>query len=253
MRGAIVVAVLFALGGGVVRADSEQARKERAKALFDAGAARYDVGKWEQAVDYFTKSYDEWPYPETLFGLCQAERQLKNFEKAVFFCKAYLRNQPDAENRATVEDLVREMEKTIDQQNAARERPPEGVQVVQQGATPANTTVRLETRHRQWYEDKWGWGVTSAGLVAAGIGGGFFISASDLRGQIPGAATEFDRQQLRSKAADHDTIGIALTIGGGVVLGLGVGLLIWNPQPHHTHAAVAASGGSAWALIEGEW
>jgi tetratricopeptide repeat protein len=92
-------------------ASPAHADKARAKQLYTDGRKAYDLGKFAEAADLFEKGFAEQPDAVFLYNLGQCHRQLGNNDRALFFYRGYLRNKPDAENRAQVEQLIADLEK----------------------------------------------------------------------------------------------------------------------------------------------
>jgi tetratricopeptide (TPR) repeat protein len=275
IRRLIIIAIALLLGAGPAFAkkdpEGDPDRKTRARALLKEGRARYDLGKFDEAIRLFETSYEVYPYPEALFNLGQCHRQLKNFERAVFYYRAYLRNKPEAKNRDEVEQLITEMEALDKQQKEQAEKPPAGtaepgVGEPKQGPVdpvkepvkaPVSEPVReppspqVEMVRARWYEDKWGWTAAGVGVVSLGIGLGYLKSADTLRGELAGASTESERLQLREDADSHESIGLPLAIAGGVITAGGVFLLAWNPGEERVVPSVSADSGRAWVFVSG--
>ncbi len=62
-----------------------------------------------------------------LYNIAQSFRLSRGYDDALFFYKSYLRNAPEAENRAEVERRIAEMQLAVDQQNASAKPPNEVV------------------------------------------------------------------------------------------------------------------------------
>src|SRR5580700_4366913 len=96
---------------------SPQALKEARKLTGDA-TVEYNVGRFDEALDLYTKAYERYPKPVLLFDLGQCHRQLGHYERALFFYHGYLRGQPNAPNRALVEKFIDDSQKQLDAQRA---------------------------------------------------------------------------------------------------------------------------------------
>ncbi len=83
-------------------------KKTEAKLLFKRAQLAYKLGKFENALGEYSKAYEMLPLPGFLFNIGQCHRQLGAYERAVFFYKGYLREKPEAKNRALVGDLIQE-------------------------------------------------------------------------------------------------------------------------------------------------
>ncbi|MEJ7600111.1 MAG: tetratricopeptide repeat protein [Kofleriaceae bacterium] len=94
--------------------------KEDARAHVVVADTHFKLGRFEQALEQYTKAYELFPVPALLFNLGQCHRSLRQWERAIFFFKGYLREAPNAPNRAIVEDLIRENELAAREEAAAR-------------------------------------------------------------------------------------------------------------------------------------
>lgn len=92
-----------------------QAKAEAKRAQLDYKLARFD-----EALQGYSHAYELFPTPAFLFNLGQCHRNLKNYERAVFFFEGYLREQPkiDPEQRALTEDLIAESKAALDRERA---------------------------------------------------------------------------------------------------------------------------------------
>lgn len=93
-------------------ADDKPAPEAIAAARDHARRARslFDLGKFDKAMQEYEAAYLAVPNPTLLFNMGQCQRKLGNGQQALAFYKSYLRNQPDAPNRAEVEKLIRDLE-----------------------------------------------------------------------------------------------------------------------------------------------
>jgi tetratricopeptide (TPR) repeat protein len=113
-RGALVVAAL-AIGTTAAAATPLETAKEFAT----HASIEYKVGHFEQALDLYGKAYESYPTPALLFNIGQCHKMLKNYERAIYFFHGYLRDAPEAPNRAFVEKLMAEAQADLDAQRAA--------------------------------------------------------------------------------------------------------------------------------------
>jgi tetratricopeptide (TPR) repeat protein len=105
MRIAHVVLLVASLVPSVSRAD-----KEAARAHYAEGQKQYNLGRFQEASVSFEKAYEAHPDPALLFNLAQCYRQLGNKDRALFFYRGFIRNKPNAPNRADVERMIKELE-----------------------------------------------------------------------------------------------------------------------------------------------
>ena len=119
MRAAAVAMLgLFALGGVARGEDAKLARQH-----FEAGSKLYDLGKFADAAHEYEEAYKAKSDPALLFNIGQAYRAANKPDDALLAYKAYLRNAPDAPNRAEVETHILKLQKTIDERQAVKPSP----------------------------------------------------------------------------------------------------------------------------------
>jgi tetratricopeptide (TPR) repeat protein len=144
---------------GIETADARGANprsdaRAQARAQVKKGQLDYKLARFEQALQEYSRAYELYPAPALLFNLGQCHRNLKNYERAIFFFEGYLREQPriDPDQRALTEDLIAESRTALDRQNAearaaaARFAPPPMASLpARQTATiPARLSLRSE-------------------------------------------------------------------------------------------------------------
>jgi hypothetical protein len=98
--------------------------KKAARPYYERGATEYNLGHFADAIAQFEKAYELDPAPILLFNIAQAHRQNGNNERAAFFYRRYLEQEPNAANRADVEKRIKDLEDAVRQQNDIKHRPP---------------------------------------------------------------------------------------------------------------------------------
>jgi tetratricopeptide (TPR) repeat protein len=139
-RAVIVVIVTLAIAGSA-RADN----KDQARVHVQAADIDYKLGKFDEALAEYSKAFELFPAPPLLFNLAQCHRNLKNFERAIFFFEGYLRESPNAPNRALVEDLLKESRAALDQQRSD--------EAARKAADDARLRAATEEAHRHMEDD----------------------------------------------------------------------------------------------------
>jgi hypothetical protein len=118
----VVCTLACVLGAaGPTRADVDE--RSKAKALYNAGIAHYNLAEFKDALDSFKEAYRVHHDPVLLFNIAQCHRQLGEFAAAATFYRSYRRESPDAANRADVDRLIRDMDRAV-QEERARQPPP---------------------------------------------------------------------------------------------------------------------------------
>lgn len=258
MRRLLVVPIVVCVAAsGIARtvAAADGERKNRAKTLWKEGIARYNLQRFDQAIDLFERAYEIYPFPNILFNLGQAHRYRKGYEKAIFYYEAYLGEKPGADDGAQVRSIIVDLKQLLEAQKSSDEKPPDGVQAPpapiegMDDAEPTNPSPRKLTPPGStnplsvtpvsgsaaesappWHRDTWGWVLVGSGVIGLGVGGGFVWSSSSLNDEAD-SADELDVADLRDRARTHETIGIATAAIGGGLLAAGIVKLIVHDGP----------------------
>lgn len=110
-----------------------------ARALYDAGVVAYEQGRYENALDYFSRAHELSTRPQLLFNIASAADRLRQDQRALDAYRAYLEALPDAENRAAVESRVRILEEQL---AAAETQPAEPIEApVEEASVEAQQTA----------------------------------------------------------------------------------------------------------------
>jgi len=117
--------VLFLYGFALpALAESETQKKQAAKEHYEVATRFFDLGKYGEAIQEYEAAYLLVPDPNLLYNIGQAYRLWDRPEEAVRSYKNYLRNRPDAPNRAEVERRIAELERrSTEHTKAAPESP----------------------------------------------------------------------------------------------------------------------------------
>jgi tetratricopeptide (TPR) repeat protein len=171
---------------------------ERARALFREATRDYNLGEFRQALGEFRAAYKEYQEPRILFDIAQCHRQLDDKAQAITLYRSYLRELPDAPNRAQVESEIASLDVQLHAQPAATAPAPPAVEVPRTAVVtapvlapvlaidvraPAPTPTRTPLVKKAWF-----WGVIggAAAVVALGVGLGVGLSSN---ASYPSAST----------------------------------------------------------------
>jgi tetratricopeptide (TPR) repeat protein len=135
----------------------------RAKALFEVGMKHYQVGEYKEALESFKAGYFAKRNPAFLFNMGQCYRMQGDLDGELREYRAYLRESPDANNRADVEQFIAEAEK-----EQARRQVEKAAASAPAAAQPAPVAPTPEPAPRR----RWWIGVVvgvAALAVAAGV------------------------------------------------------------------------------------
>jgi tetratricopeptide (TPR) repeat protein len=134
-----VAALLLALGAPAGAAGLT--KREQAKAAVEKGETDYKLGRFEEALEEYSHAYELFPAPALLFNLGQCHKQLKNYDRAIFFFEGYLRDEPRPTNRRLAQDLIAESRAELAKQQAASAASPESRSTVAPASTAEATTA----------------------------------------------------------------------------------------------------------------
>jgi tetratricopeptide (TPR) repeat protein len=131
---------------------AEDAALKRAQVHFRKGEKLFALGRFEDALAEYQQAFEEYPLPEFLFNIGQCDRNLGDYDEAIFSFRKYLRLKPDAENRDATEELIAELEaeKARNPSRPAKER----VKPVADGKPEGN---RGAAAHKPIYAKWWFW------------------------------------------------------------------------------------------------
>lgn len=135
-----LVAAAVAVAFVVLAAQTAHANPETdAQGYFKRGVKLYNLGHFQEAIPEFEKAYDLDPQPILLFNIAQSHRQNGNKERALFFYRRYLEQEPNAAKRADVEQRMKELAQALQQENEQKQKPPTEVTPPPPNTAPPTT------------------------------------------------------------------------------------------------------------------
>src|SRR5439155_24721837 len=102
--------------------------------LYQSDTAPYDLGEYPAALDEYKQAFRLRPDPAFLFNIGQCYRKMNQPEEAALAYRSYLREAPEARNRAEVERAIEEMDRAAAAQRA--NKPPVGTEPPQAERPP---------------------------------------------------------------------------------------------------------------------
>ena len=167
------------------------------RGLFERAEAKFNVGRFDEALVDYQAAYDVEPLPAFLFNIGQCYRNLGNYERAQFFFRRYTVLAPRSPNRAAVERLIAEMDRLAGEREDAKAddqptitpppalaapAPAEHPAVPPLSASAAKTSddrARTPVYRRTWF-----WVAASAVVVAGGVATAFAVTRDDPRSSL---------------------------------------------------------------------
>jgi tetratricopeptide (TPR) repeat protein len=191
-----------------------------ARALFLAGKAAFEEGRYDTALGYFQASFDQSERPALLYNIAQCHDRLRQDEQAVAAFEKYLELAPDAPStRSIAENRLRVLRAAIAEREAAR--------TPDAGTTPsaresADAPTDSGRRVARWLAPATALG----GVVIAAGGTALMITgrnhADDVENARVGSSYPSLRDELhqaeREWRAGGALVGVgAVALGGGLV------------------------------------
>jgi len=203
---AAAIAVALAAVAPRAWATADAAAVERpGRAFFEQAEAKFNTGRFEDALVDYQAAYDAEPLPAFLFNIGQCYRNLGNYERAQFFFRRYTVLDPRSPNRPAAERLIAEMDRLAGEQAGASERaesPPPGPLDI---SIPQTTSARGQSERaatagpaafmaeparapaaasRPIYRRTWFWVAVAAVAVAGGVAAAYAVSHDDPRSSL---------------------------------------------------------------------
>lgn len=211
-------------------AEPEGPMHPAAQALYDRALAEFSAHEYAGAIRDSEAGYAIDPRRDFLFMEAQAKRLAGDCRGAVALYQRFLTTAPpQVQVDATHIALAR-----CAQELASR--PP--VVVV---APPPPAPPPPRQRPPRWWRDPWGLSLSAAGLVAVGVGVGWFVAAQVARSDAnaAGSYAEFDARWSTAESR-RDVAAVAWAVGGAALIAAGARFLIVRRH------ARAAEGLSMW-------
>jgi tetratricopeptide (TPR) repeat protein len=163
---------------------------DEAKSLVRQGNAKFEVGKYDEALKLYERAYNLRQEPKWLFNMAQAQRELKNYPEAIRLYELFLAKIPDHPDKAAVLKLVEELKVKQTQLTAEakqraeaaarqkaeelrrqeeRERERQRQQLLLAQAQRAGQGDQLPSR--PWYKRWYVWTIVGAVVAGAVVGG----------------------------------------------------------------------------------
>jgi tetratricopeptide (TPR) repeat protein len=126
VRLTLLFALVLAASPRAAFADDPATRAARRH--FDRGEKLFALGKFDEALGEYQQAFDAKPIPDFLFNIGQCYRNLGDYDQAIFSFRKYLKLEPDAPNKESVQQLIDDLEAKKERDSGkkliGRQRPP---------------------------------------------------------------------------------------------------------------------------------
>ncbi|MBN2577356.1 MAG: tetratricopeptide repeat protein [Deltaproteobacteria bacterium] len=238
-----ILTVLFTFSFATVLArpgQAERREKNTAESHYQRGMKAYTLGKFPEAIEEFEKAYELRSEPVFLYNIAQSHRQNNSPQRAIFFYRRYLEAEPQAKNRADIEQRIQDLQANLNgkPENATEPAPAPVAQPVPPQPLPPPQPVVVQpmvvAQSQAQPDADAGRGLRIGGIVTgavglAGIGAGifFFLHANSLYeeatkpGSVYDAAKDDSSKTFRGLGWAAVGTGAAAVVTGGVLYFLG--------------------------------
>jgi tetratricopeptide (TPR) repeat protein len=93
-----------------ISAHAEDRATKAAQKHFEKAQKLFNLGKFDEALTEYEAAYEAKPLGDFLYNIAQCYRNLEDYDRAIFSFKKYLKEKPDADDRAQVEKFIDELE-----------------------------------------------------------------------------------------------------------------------------------------------
>lgn len=203
-----------------------------AKQAFEDGKRAYNLGKYEDAIVLFEKSYQESGQAVLLFNLGQSQRLAGHKAEAISTYKAYLREDPNTKIRSLVESKLRELEETpattATAPTSLKYIPPQPSDVVDPFVDPFAPVVTAPAPAARRAPSRWSTrtiaaavatGVLTSAAVIVGLGANSLHTSLATGCAKTGGCSNSQVNDLRSRALFTNIL-LAGSAGAGVTTGV---------------------------------
>lgn len=155
--------------------------KSLAKKAYEKGMGHYQRDDYDRAIEQFDVGYRLVPQPVFLYNIAQAHRLAGRSERALEYYRRYLRESPDAKNRAEVEGRIDTLDRALAEARAPKLKLPDDTPASEPAPAPLAAPLspkELRVRTDGGGSKKWPivvGVVVGAVVVGAGVGLGVYF------------------------------------------------------------------------------
>src|SRR4051812_8919928 len=110
----------------VARGANDARRRAEAKAEVERAEVQYKLGRFDEALEGYSRAYELVNAPGLLFDIGQCHRNLRSYERAIFFFGEYLREETRPERRALANQLIAESRSELEKRRQPPAEPDDG-------------------------------------------------------------------------------------------------------------------------------
>jgi tetratricopeptide (TPR) repeat protein len=150
-----------------------------ARLHFESAQRHYKVGRFQEAFQDYQRAYELAPFPDLLFNMGQCQRNLKDYDRALFFFRSYLKEKKNATDRVRIEQLIAQLE---GERTSVATVPTASVAIAEPEPAPPLTAPPAIEPAADQHDQKsgsifrtwWFWAIV--GAAALGAAGGVYVA-----------------------------------------------------------------------------
>jgi tetratricopeptide (TPR) repeat protein len=226
VRSAVAVAVLLWCAGAARAADAPPTTPEQfeqSRQAYAEGAAAYERGAYDKALEHFQNAYDLAPSPEFWFNIARCHERLGRWGEAAAAYERYLAGKPTVEDAVQIRERISDLRVRAAEVARLQQPPPAPVVIAPPPSQPSLRVPALVML-----------GVTVA--LAAGGTGAYFSEWSDYQAQksaCMGRCSPMQLDGLRTRVLTAQVAGGVLWALAGTALVADV--ILWIAEARRGH------------------
>ena len=227
-------------------ATADPSTQAKAEALFEKGQADYRSGQYAAAIELFKQAYEVERDPVYLFNIAQGYRKSLDCLNAYDYYRRYLDASPTAENKAKVQQWLRDLQPCADDRRKEHDAALRAQELERQQhdgeAAKSPTAVAPPPPRAATTTVNRGTGLRIAGLATAAAGGlglivgiAYGIQGANLKNEIGtkcnGGTCNWNDPVIAALNSDGhraNTLAYVGYIGGGLAVLAGTGLYLYG-------------------------
>jgi tetratricopeptide (TPR) repeat protein len=166
---------------------------------------QYKLGRFDEALEADSRAYELFNAPSLLFDIGQCHRNLRSYERAIFFFEEYLREETNPARRTLANELIAESRAELEKQRLQppdrSDQAPEGASTIFPREATMPTPALVDSADtaapppvpvtRRW----WFWTAIGAGALVLATGAIALFGTGDTRTVPPsGSVGTLDRR-----------------------------------------------------------
>lgn len=209
------------------------------------GIEFYAEKQYELAIVEFRAGFAIDPRPDFLFALAQAERLSGDCRTAVVYYKRFLETKPGENQQEAARVNMKRCDRALESGPSGRPKKPtpkamkdaEGTKRTPRAMPVGSLMGDDRSAGRPWYRDSVGSSLLIGGLVALGVGTGFWVASSSAEATANAAGNLDEFRAQMDRASSRKTISVASLVVSAGLISAGLLRLALRKRPSSRRSA----------------